>query len=171
MPTRTRCRTEPALFAAEDITASRERKKALAKARRACSACPPVDGCLKWPLANPELTPVGAWAATTRTQCTQLRRELIERLGPGWVGIVAEQDRERDRRQAASRPQPDAHVQTARRSVSLCHAGEHGPYVFCALMQMKVQPTGLLARGSVPTSGRRSLPRHEIRTIAGDADV
>ncbi|MFD4032757.1 hypothetical protein ACFWVP_20170 [Streptomyces sp. NPDC058637] len=47
-----RCRTEPDLFAIEDIHNTdedpRAREKALAKAKHACSGCPIVKGCLKW---------------------------------------------------------------------------------------------------------------------------
>lgn len=53
-----RCRTEPKLFAIEEVTGP-EREKVFAKAKRACSGCPIVTGCLKWALANPELTPTG----------------------------------------------------------------------------------------------------------------
>lgn len=55
-----RCRTEPDLFALEDVhnTAKepRAREKTLAQAKHACSGCPIVTGCLKWALANPDLT-------------------------------------------------------------------------------------------------------------------
>ncbi|MFG2227913.1 WhiB family transcriptional regulator [Streptomyces sp. NPDC048644] len=48
-----RCQTDPKSFVLEDITGRHEQEKALAKAKRACSACPIVNGCLKWALANP----------------------------------------------------------------------------------------------------------------------
>ncbi|MCX4581298.1 WhiB family transcriptional regulator [Streptomyces sp. NBC_01571] len=102
-----RCRTEPGLFAIEDIHNTdkepRAREKALAQAKHACSGCPIVQGCLKWALANPGLTKTGVWAATTKRDRTQLRKELVARLGADWVGVVAEQDRLRRQRQRAAR--------------------------------------------------------------------
>ncbi|MFE4061191.1 WhiB family transcriptional regulator, partial [Streptomyces sp. NPDC059096] len=63
------CRTNPVLFAIEDIHNTDDdrgvRERALATARHACSGCPIVNGCLKWALANPDLATSGVWAATT----------------------------------------------------------------------------------------------------------
>ncbi|MCX4799897.1 WhiB family transcriptional regulator [Streptomyces sp. NBC_01242] len=105
-----RCRTNPALFEIEDIHNTGEdshaREKALTKAARACSGCPIVKGCLKWALANPDLTKTGVWAATTARDRKQLRKKLVERLGADWVAVVAEQDRRRAQRQRAARVVP-----------------------------------------------------------------
>ncbi len=105
-----RCRTSPDLFAIEDIHNTnkepRAREKALAQAKHACSGCPIVKDCLKWALANPSLTKTGVWAATTKRDRTQLRKQLVARLGDDWVGMVAEQDRLRRERQRAARVVP-----------------------------------------------------------------
>ncbi|MFC8658206.1 WhiB family transcriptional regulator [Streptomyces parvus] len=104
-----RCRTSPALFQIEDISTDqdpRAREKALAKAKHACSGCPIVKDCLKWALANPALTKTGVWAATTKRDRTQLRKQLVARLGENWVGVVAEQDRLRRERARAARAVP-----------------------------------------------------------------
>ncbi|MFJ3594662.1 WhiB family transcriptional regulator [Streptomyces sp. NPDC090082] len=105
-----RCRTSPALFSIEDIHDTkkepRAREKALAKAKHACSGCPIVEGCLKWALANPRLTRTGVWAATTKRDRTQLRKQLVARLGEDWVGVVAEQDRRQRERERAARVVP-----------------------------------------------------------------
>ncbi|MFF8732228.1 WhiB family transcriptional regulator [Streptomyces sp. NPDC015171] len=45
----TRCQADPKLFAIEDVTDHTEREKALAQAKAACSGCPIVKDCLKWP--------------------------------------------------------------------------------------------------------------------------
>ncbi|MGI5451456.1 WhiB family transcriptional regulator [Streptomyces sp. CA-243310] len=109
-----RCRTSPDLFQIEDIHDTdeepRAREKALAQAKHACSGCPIVKDCLKWALANPSLTTSGVWAATTKRDRTQLRNQLVARLGEDWVGVVAEQDRRQRERQRAARVVP----QTAR---------------------------------------------------------
>ncbi|MEU9197754.1 WhiB family transcriptional regulator [Streptomyces hundungensis] len=105
-----RCRTSPDLFAIEDIHNTdedpRAREKALVKVKHACSGCPIVKDCLKWALANPGLTKTGVWAATTARERTQLRKQLVARLGEDWVGVVAEQDRLRRERQRAARVVP-----------------------------------------------------------------
>ncbi|WP_432020278.1 WhiB family transcriptional regulator [Streptomyces sp. 1222.5] len=104
-----RCRTSPALFQIEDIPTDqdpRAREKALAKAKHACSGCPIVKDCLKWALANPALTKTGVWAATTKRDRTQLRKQLVARLGADWVGVVAERDRLRRERARAARVVP-----------------------------------------------------------------
>ncbi|WP_327372425.1 WhiB family transcriptional regulator [Streptomyces sp. NBC_01216] len=105
-----RCRTEPGLFAIEDIHNTdedpRAREKALVKAKHACSGCPIVKGCLKWALANADLTKAGVWAATTARDRKQLRKQLVARLGDDWVGVVAEQDRLRRERARAARVVP-----------------------------------------------------------------
>ncbi len=102
-----RCRTSPDLFAIEDIHNTdkdpRAREKVLAQAKHACSGCPIVKDCLKWALANPGLTKTGVWAATTKRDRKQLRKQLVARLGEDWVGVVAEQDRLRRERQRAAR--------------------------------------------------------------------
>ncbi|MFD8789399.1 WhiB family transcriptional regulator [Streptomyces vinaceus] len=105
-----RCRTSPALFQVEDIRNTdddpRAREKALTQAKHACSGCPIVKDCLKWALANPALTETGVWAATTKRDRTQLRKQLVARLGADWVGVVAEQDRLRRERARAARVVP-----------------------------------------------------------------
>ncbi|MEW2373449.1 WhiB family transcriptional regulator [Streptomyces sp. NPDC006656] len=105
-----RCRTTPNLFAIEDIRNTdedpRAREKALAQVKHACSGCPIVKDCLKWALANPDLTRTGVWAATTARERTQLRKQLVKRLGADWVGVVAEQDRLRRERLRAARVVP-----------------------------------------------------------------
>ncbi|MDT0493677.1 WhiB family transcriptional regulator [Streptomyces griseus] len=105
-----RCRTSPALFQIEDIPNTdqdpRAREKALAQAKHACSGCPIVRDCLKWALANPTLTRTGVWAATTKRDRTQLRKQLMARLGEDWVGVVAERDRHRRERARAARAVP-----------------------------------------------------------------
>ncbi|MFB7293603.1 WhiB family transcriptional regulator [Actinacidiphila glaucinigra] len=97
--TPTACRAEPELFAYEhgdsnsdDITIRVD------QATTACAACPLAPRCLKWALANPDLTQTGIWAATTPRQRCTLRQRLIDRLGPDWVAIVAEHDRRRSGR-------------------------------------------------------------------------
>ncbi|MFJ6792002.1 WhiB family transcriptional regulator [Streptomyces angustmyceticus] len=100
------CRSEPKLFAIEDITGRAEREKALAKARLACSGCPIATGCLQWALANKQLTPTGVWAATTASQRTTLRKDLVQRLGPDWVGVVAAQARRKQEKQRAAHTAP-----------------------------------------------------------------
>lgn len=105
-----RCRTTPHLFSIEDIRNTdqdpRAREKALVKVKHACSGCPIVKDCLKWALANPGLTKTGVWAATTARDRTQLRKQLVARLGEDWVGVVAEQDRLRRERARAARVVP-----------------------------------------------------------------
>nr|WP_168723228.1 WhiB family transcriptional regulator [Streptomyces sp. SAT1]ANO42821.1 transcriptional regulator [Streptomyces sp. SAT1] len=105
-----RCRTSLALFQIEDIPNTdqdpRAREKALAQAKHACSGCPIVTGCLKWALANPALTETGVWAATTKRDRTQLRKQLVARLGEDWVGVAAEQDRRRREQQRVARVVP-----------------------------------------------------------------
>ncbi|MGA4953735.1 WhiB family transcriptional regulator [Streptomyces lydicamycinicus] len=100
------CANDPQAFAIEDIASRAEREKALAKARLACSGCPIVKGCLQWALANKQLTPTGVWAATTARQRTTLRKDLVQRLGPDWVGVVAEQARRKQEKQRAARAAP-----------------------------------------------------------------
>ncbi|WP_398691773.1 hypothetical protein [Streptomyces atratus] len=65
-----------------------------------------VKGCLKWVLANPDLTKTGVWAATTKRDRTQLRKQLVARLGEDWIGVVAEQDRLRRERARTARIVP-----------------------------------------------------------------
>ncbi|MFE2943413.1 WhiB family transcriptional regulator [Streptomyces sp. NPDC059255] len=105
-----RCRTEPVLFSIEDIHNTDEdrnvRERALATVRRACSGCPIVKGCLKWALANPDLTKAGVWAATTAPERKELRHKLAERLGDDWVAVVVEQDRRRRERQRTAHVKP-----------------------------------------------------------------
>ncbi|KIF72738.1 transcriptional regulator [Streptomyces sp. 150FB] len=112
---RLRCRETPALFEIEDIHNTvedpRAREKALATTRTACSGCPIVTACLKWALANADLTATGVWAATTAPQRDELRTTLAARLGHDWVGVVAEQDHRRAQRQPAPRVVPPTREQ------------------------------------------------------------
>ncbi|WNI27332.1 WhiB family transcriptional regulator [Streptomyces sp. ITFR-16] len=105
-----RCRTSPELFGIEDIHNTDKdphaREKALAQAKHACSGCPIVQGCLKWALANEDLTKTGVWAATTARDRKQLRKQLAARLGDDWVAVVAEQDRRRAQRRQDARLAP-----------------------------------------------------------------
>lgn len=89
------CRENPARFSHEK-TAGAEDDIALAKAD--CRRCPIADGCLKWALANPHLTHVGVWAATTPGQRTNLRNRLKTRLGEDWVGAMVDRERLRPSR-------------------------------------------------------------------------
>ncbi|HBF85890.1 MAG TPA: WhiB family transcriptional regulator [Streptomyces sp.] len=103
------CRTDPALFAIEDVSTAddpRAREKATAQAKQSCSGCPVVTGCLKWALANPDLTPTGVWAATTKRDRKRLRKQLVARHGDDWVGVVAEQDRRRREQRHTTRIAP-----------------------------------------------------------------
>ncbi|MEW1761532.1 WhiB family transcriptional regulator [Streptomyces cyaneofuscatus] len=103
------CRTDPALFAIEDVSTTddpRAREKATAQAKKACAGCPVAAECLKWALANPDMTPTGVWAATTKRDRTRLGKQLVARLGDDWPGVVAEQDRRRREQQRAARTAP-----------------------------------------------------------------
>jgi transcription factor WhiB len=88
------CREHPEWFSHDNPTAP-EAREDTERAQLACSGCPIAASCLKWALANPTLTTVGVWAATTPRERTTLRRRLIDRHGPDWVGVVAEKDRQR----------------------------------------------------------------------------
>ncbi|MET8787978.1 WhiB family transcriptional regulator [Streptomyces sp. NPDC004589] len=105
------CRTHPHLFVHEHGQTSPDDLAHIERARKACSGCPIADGCLKWALANPHLTPSGIWAATTARQRTTLRHRLQIRLGADWVGVVAHTDhaRARQARSQAPDPAPPAH--------------------------------------------------------------
>ncbi|MFI1293345.1 WhiB family transcriptional regulator [Streptomyces sp. NPDC020792] len=100
------CQTNPAWFIHEYGQTGPDDADRIERAKTACGGCPIADGCLKWALANPQLTPSGIWAATTARQRTALRRRLQIRLGLDWVGVVAQADRAQNARCAA--PQPSA---------------------------------------------------------------
>ncbi|MEE1735440.1 WhiB family transcriptional regulator [Streptomyces sp. BE147] len=103
------CCTDPALFAIEDVSTTddpRAREKATTEAKQACSGCPVAAECLKWALANPDLTQTGVWAATTKRDRTRLRKQLTARLGDNWVGTVADQDRRRREQRRTTRTAP-----------------------------------------------------------------
>ncbi|MFH8797585.1 WhiB family transcriptional regulator [Streptomyces sp. NPDC017941] len=89
------CRSDPTAFAIEELTGRTVREQALARAMHACSTCPVATDCLKWALANPELTTTGVWAATTPRKRNELRRRLVDRLGDDWVGAVTRTGRDR----------------------------------------------------------------------------
>ncbi|MER5696060.1 WhiB family transcriptional regulator [Streptomyces mirabilis] len=95
--TQTACQIRPEWFSHEQ-TSTRAAEKDIAKAKAACPGCPIVKGCLKWALAHPDLTQVGVWAATTTRQRGQLRRRLKSRLGPDWVGVLAQREQAARRR-------------------------------------------------------------------------
>ncbi|TVL88461.1 WhiB family transcriptional regulator [Streptomyces sp. SAJ15] len=100
------CRAHPGRFVYEHGDTSADTTGRIDQARAACRSCPIVNGCLKWALANPELTVTGIWAATTPRQRTTLRRRLQDRLGPDWVGVVAQQERARAQRRQEQRLNP-----------------------------------------------------------------
>ncbi|MCX4411522.1 WhiB family transcriptional regulator [Streptomyces sp. NBC_01764] len=101
------CRTNPGWFAHEYGQNSKDDLARIERAKTACSGCPIAAGCLKWALANRELTPTGIWAATTARQRTGLRQRLQLRYGLDWVGVLAQADRERARRSEARPPATD----------------------------------------------------------------
>ncbi|MGA5363965.1 WhiB family transcriptional regulator [Streptomyces purpurascens] len=109
-PTPTRCQTEPTLFDFTNGDRSGETRPAtdnrLDKARRACSGCPIVKGCLQWALVNKPITRIGIWAGTTPTQRTTLRKRMVDRLGPDWIDVLAERNKARRERAAAARHNP-----------------------------------------------------------------
>ncbi|MFI9019425.1 WhiB family transcriptional regulator [Streptomyces griseus] len=103
------CRTDPALFAIEDVSTAddpRAREKATTEAKKACSGCPVAAECLKWALANPDLTSAGVWAATTKRDRKRLRKQLVARLGDDWPGVVAERERRRREQRRTARTAP-----------------------------------------------------------------
>ncbi|MEV5432765.1 WhiB family transcriptional regulator [Streptomyces sp. NPDC052701] len=99
------CQAHPEWFAHERTTAPAARRD-IDRAKRACSSCPIAAGCLKWALANPGPSRIGVWAATTPRERSALRRRLTMRLGPDWVGVIAQADRAR--RQEPHRSAGDA---------------------------------------------------------------
>ncbi len=101
----TACRANPGWFSHERTTGA-QRERDIARAKKACRACPVAEGCLKWALANPDLTRVGVWAATTPRDRTALRQRLKERLGQDWVGAVAAQDAARAQHRQQARLNP-----------------------------------------------------------------
>ncbi|MFD8629625.1 WhiB family transcriptional regulator [Streptomyces hygroscopicus] len=109
-PVPTRCQAEPATFDFANGDRSGESRAAterrLARARRACSGCPIVKDCLRWALVNKDLTKVGIYAATTPAQRTALRKRMVDRLGPDWIDVLADQDQARRERAAAARHMP-----------------------------------------------------------------
>ncbi|MFF4227419.1 WhiB family transcriptional regulator [Streptomyces abikoensis] len=110
--TPTACQTAPQWFSHEQ-TSTRAAEKDIAKAKHACASCPIVRDCLKWALANPDMTHVGVWAATTTRERSTLRRRMIQRLGPDWVAVVADRERAREQRRQAARYHPPATRQGA----------------------------------------------------------
>ncbi|WP_314416176.1 WhiB family transcriptional regulator [Streptomyces kroppenstedtii] len=104
------CRTDPSWFVQEHGQMSNADDRArIERARTACRGCPIAADCLKWALANPELTPTGVWAATISRERKALRRRLQLRHGLDWVGVVAQADRAREqaRLNRARPPAPD----------------------------------------------------------------
>ncbi|MFF7566601.1 WhiB family transcriptional regulator [Streptomyces pseudovenezuelae] len=108
-PTPTRCQQEPTLFDFTNGDRAADRAatdKRLAQARQACSGCPLARDCLRWALVNKDLTRHGIWAATTPGQRTDLRKRLVDRLGPDWISVLAEQEQARREKAAAARHRP-----------------------------------------------------------------
>ncbi|MFI8194698.1 WhiB family transcriptional regulator [Streptomyces sp. NPDC085946] len=101
------CQAHPEWFAHEQ-TSIRAAQRDIARAKHACSSCPIAAGCLKWALANPGPSRIGVWAATTPRERGALRRRLQMRLGPDWVGVVAQADRARRTGPQAPAPEPSA---------------------------------------------------------------
>ncbi|MCW8102690.1 WhiB family transcriptional regulator [Streptomyces tauricus] len=104
------CRKNPGWFVHEyGQSSSKADRERIEQARQACRRCPIAADCLKWALANPELTPTGIWAATVSRERKALRRRLQERHGLDWVGVVAAADRAREqaRLNRARPPAPD----------------------------------------------------------------
>ncbi|MGC2997135.1 WhiB family transcriptional regulator [Streptomyces sp. G35A] len=99
------CQAHPDWFAHEQTSVPAAQQD-IDKAKRACAGCPIAAGCLKWALANPGPSRIGVWAATTSRERSILRRRLRARLGPDWIGVVAQADRDRDRRRTAYQPAP-----------------------------------------------------------------
>ncbi|MEV0185851.1 WhiB family transcriptional regulator [Streptomyces sp. NPDC050625] len=98
---RTACQRQPGLFSHE-ATSTPAARADIEQAKRLCSGCPIVTGCLKWALAHPTQARLGVWAGTTARQRTHLRQRLADRLGTDWVTVVADhEDRLREQRQAA----------------------------------------------------------------------
>ncbi|MGW2562278.1 WhiB family transcriptional regulator [Streptomyces sp. NPDC001514] len=98
-----RCSTDPDLFNPDRESGPRAETEAVVRrAKQECAGCPIVRGCLKWALANPDLTQTGVYAATTARERKALRERLVERLGPDWVGVVAAEDRRVRRPRARS---------------------------------------------------------------------
>ncbi|MFF7196878.1 WhiB family transcriptional regulator [Streptomyces sp. NPDC088197] len=104
----TACQSNPGRFSHEkgSTTGSSDTAVDIRRAKRDCAQCPLVNDCLKWALANPALTPVGVWAATTPRERTTLRKRQVERLGPDWVAKVAAADRRRAERRQRARVDP-----------------------------------------------------------------
>ncbi|CAC36636.1 WhiB family transcriptional regulator [Streptomyces sp. NRRL_B-16638] len=109
-PVPTPCQTQPDTFDFVNGDRSGESRQSteqrLARARRACSGCPIVKDCLRWALVNKPLTKVGIFAATTPGQRTELRKRIADRLGPDWIDVLADQDKDRRERAAAARHDP-----------------------------------------------------------------
>ncbi|MGW7130026.1 WhiB family transcriptional regulator [Streptomyces bobili] len=103
--TPTACQLNPDRFSHEQ-TSTRTAEQDIAQAKAACSRCPIAKDCLKWALAHPDLTQIGVWAATTTRQRTELRRRLVARLGPDWVGVVAQREQAARQEKAARRRTP-----------------------------------------------------------------
>jgi WhiB family redox-sensing transcriptional regulator len=107
----TPCQADPGLFTFEEVADPLQRNKPIVRAKRACSGCPVVRGCLKWALANPSLTRRGVWAATTPGKRGELRTRLVRRLGDDWISVVADQDRRREQQQTARTVPPTVREQ------------------------------------------------------------
>ncbi|WP_037904980.1 WhiB family transcriptional regulator [Actinacidiphila yeochonensis] len=113
--TPTACQKNPGRFSHEKGGAQGFSDTAvdIRRAKRDCAQCPLVTDCLKWALANPALTRVGVWAATTPRERTALRKRQVERLGPDWVAKVAAADRRRAERRQRARTNPPPIRETA----------------------------------------------------------
>ncbi|MDQ1033560.1 hypothetical protein QF035_011229 [Streptomyces umbrinus] len=161
----TPCQDDPALFAFEEVADRLQRTKTIARAKLACSGCPVVQGCLKWALANPSLTPRGVWAATTPGKRGALRNGLVQRLGDDWVGVVADQDRRREQQQATPAVPPTVREQMlARLELELIptRPQPYEPWREPLTPQRRADNRRLLERalaGKAPRRGRRRPPK------------
>ncbi|MET7458307.1 WhiB family transcriptional regulator [Streptomyces sp. NPDC005574] len=93
--TPTACRRTPQAFDVDrgevsDLTAADR----IRQAKAACRACPAAAACMRWALAHPALTRTNVWAATTAPERAALRKRLVGRLGPDWIGVIARQSSE-----------------------------------------------------------------------------
>ncbi|MEU5297821.1 WhiB family transcriptional regulator [Streptomyces umbrinus] len=160
----TPCQDDPALFAFEEVADRLQRTKSIARAKLACSGCPVVQGCLKWALANPSLTPRGVWAATTPGKRGALRNGLVQRLGDDWVGVVADQDRRREQQATPAVPPTVREQMLARLELELIptRPQPYEPWREPLTPQRRAHNRRLLERalaGKASRSGRRRPPK------------
>ncbi|MCX4919918.1 WhiB family transcriptional regulator [Streptomyces sp. NBC_00687] len=119
------CREEPHLFLHEYGQSSEADLDRIALAKQACGGCPIAVGCLKWALANGDLTPTNIWAATTARDRSRLRKRLQHRHGPDWIAALTRPDREHSRQRPGSRTPAPGPPRTP--STSDSHHSEPAP--------------------------------------------